>query len=81
VKFFSKLGDKYGFSLQKENLASDARCARTLRDENDILKEKAAKATRLEFETDMLKEKLKDVDFYRQRVEEIREDNRCPDTF
>nr|CAB3228757.1 girdin [Phallusia mammillata] len=61
---------------QNINLVNDARGARTLRDENDILKDKAAKASRLEFEADMLKEKLKDIDFYRQRVEEIREDNR-----
>lgn len=57
-------------------MVNDARASRALRDENDILKDKAAKASRLEFEADMLKEKLKDIDFYRQRVEEIREDNR-----
>lgn len=44
------------------------------RDENDILKEKATKASRLEHEVERLKEKLKDVDFYKQRVEEIRDD-------
>ncbi|XP_076815424.1 girdin-like isoform X2 [Clavelina lepadiformis] len=64
--------------IRKENseLITDARSARALRDENDILKEKAGKASRLEFELEMLKEKLKDVEFYKQRVEEVREDNR-----
>ncbi|XP_039255086.2 girdin-like isoform X3 [Styela clava] len=64
--------------LKQESLelANDARAARTYRDENDILKEKATKATRLEHEVERLKEKLKDVDFYKQRVEELRDDNR-----
>ena len=47
-----------------------------MRDENDILKEKAYKATRLENELDMLKDKVKDIEFYKQRLSEIREDNK-----
>jgi len=55
---------------------TDARSVRAMRDENDILKEKAYKATRLENELDMLKDKVKDIEFYKQRLSEIREDNK-----
>ena len=64
------------FLLQNETLLIDATSARALRDENDILKEKANKAQKMELELETLKEKLKDLDFFKQRVGELREDNR-----
>ena len=62
--------------LQNAELVTDARSVRAMRDENDILKERAFKATRLENELDMLKDKVKDIEFYKQRLSEIREDNK-----
>uniref|UniRef100_H2ZQJ0 HOOK N-terminal domain-containing protein n=1 Tax=Ciona savignyi TaxID=51511 RepID=H2ZQJ0_CIOSA len=58
------------------SLVTEARSTRALRDENDILKERAGKASKLEFEIEILREKVKDVDFYKQRVEELRDDNK-----
>ncbi|XP_029453658.1 protein Daple isoform X2 [Rhinatrema bivittatum] len=57
------------------NLAADARSARTYRDELDSLKEKANRVDRIETELVRCKEKLHDVDFYKARMEELREDN------
>ncbi|XP_069493540.1 protein Daple isoform X2 [Ambystoma mexicanum] len=56
-------------------LAVDARAARTYRDELDSLREKANRVDRLETELARCKEKLHDVDFYKARMEELREDN------
>uniref|UniRef100_A0A8D2CUS7 Coiled-coil domain containing 88C n=1 Tax=Sciurus vulgaris TaxID=55149 RepID=A0A8D2CUS7_SCIVU len=72
--------DQLALELQKvkqENaqLAADARSARTYRDELDSLREKANRVERLEMELVRCKEKLHDVDFYRARMEELREDN------
>ncbi|XP_021258940.1 protein Daple isoform X2 [Numida meleagris] len=63
--------------LKQENihLASDARSARAYRDELDSLREKANRVERLEMELVRCKEKLHDVDFYKARMEELREDN------
>ncbi|KAK9409494.1 protein Daple [Crotalus adamanteus] len=57
------------------NLMADARSARAYRDELDSLKEKANRVERLEMELVRCKEKLHDVDFYKARMEELREDN------
>ncbi|XP_047394661.1 protein Daple isoform X1 [Sciurus carolinensis] len=72
--------DQLALELQKvkqENaqLAADARSARAYRDELDSLREKANRVERLEMELVRCKEKLHDVDFYRARMEELREDN------
>ncbi|XP_069853834.1 protein Daple isoform X4 [Dipodomys merriami] len=72
--------DQLVLELQKvkqENiqLASDARSARAYRDELDSLREKANRVERLEMELVRCKEKLHDVDFYKARMEELREDN------
>ncbi|XP_069064272.1 protein Daple isoform X2 [Pleurodeles waltl] len=72
--------DRLILELQKtkqENihLAVDARSARTYRDELDSLREKANRVDRLETELARCKEKLHDVDFYKARMEELREDN------
>lgn len=42
----------------------------------DILRERAERADRLEIEVQKYREKLGDSDFYKSRVEELREDNR-----
>uniref|UniRef100_F6ZN32 Coiled-coil domain-containing 88C n=1 Tax=Xenopus tropicalis TaxID=8364 RepID=F6ZN32_XENTR len=72
--------DRLNLELQKikqENfqLAAEARTARTYRDEIDSLKEKASRVDRLENDLARCKEKLHDVDFYKARMDELREDN------
>ncbi|XP_021562087.1 protein Daple [Carlito syrichta] len=72
--------DQLALELQKakqENtqLAADARSARAYRDELDSLREKAARVERLELELVRCRERLHDVDFYKARMEELREDN------
>ncbi|XP_024424019.3 protein Daple isoform X1 [Desmodus rotundus] len=72
--------DQLVLELQKvkqENiqLAADARSARAYRDELDSLREKANRVERLEMELGRCREKLHDVDFYKARMEELREDN------
>ncbi|XP_065258712.1 protein Daple [Emys orbicularis] len=63
--------------IKQENihLATDARSARAYRDELDSLRERANRVERLEMELVRCKEKLHDVDFYKARMEELREDN------
>ncbi|XP_025298215.1 protein Daple isoform X1 [Canis lupus familiaris] len=72
--------DQLVLELQKvkqENtqLAADARSARAYRDELDSLREKANRVERLEMELVRCRERLHDVDFYKARMEELREDN------
>ncbi|XP_075386728.1 protein Daple isoform X2 [Tenrec ecaudatus] len=72
--------DQLTLELQKvkqENvqLAADARSVRAYRDELDALREKATRVERLEMELVRCREKLHDVDFYKARMEELREDN------
>ncbi|XP_068942101.1 protein Daple isoform X2 [Petaurus breviceps papuanus] len=63
--------------IKQENihLGADARSARAYRDELDSLRERANRVERLEMELVRCKEKLHDVDFYKARMEELREDN------
>ncbi|XP_067243020.1 girdin isoform X2 [Chanodichthys erythropterus] len=63
--------------LQQENLQlmCDARSLRAYRDELDALREKAVRVDKLESEMMRYKEKLHDIEFYRTRVEELKEDN------
>ncbi|XP_043930645.1 protein Daple isoform X2 [Protopterus annectens] len=63
--------------LKQENmqLSADARLVRAYRDELDSLREKASRVDRLEAELARCKEKLHDVEFYKARMEELREDN------
>ncbi|XP_061084845.1 girdin isoform X3 [Conger conger] len=63
--------------IQQENmqLLSDARSARAYRDELDALREKAIRVDKLESEVGRYKERLHDIEFYRARVEELKEDN------
>ncbi|XP_051885592.1 protein Daple-like [Pristis pectinata] len=63
--------------LRQENmqLTSDARSVRAYQDELDSLREKANRVDRLENELTRCRERLHDVDFYKARMEELREDN------
>lgn len=62
--------------LESQEWYSEARQAATYRDEVDVLREKAERVERLEVEIQRFREKLGDVEFYKTRVEELREDNR-----
>ncbi|KAM9315882.1 girdin isoform 2-T2 [Gastrophryne carolinensis] len=63
--------------LQQENmnLIADARSARMYRDELDALREKAVRVDKLESEVSRYKERMHDIEFYKARVEELKEDN------
>ncbi|XP_076099398.1 girdin-like isoform X3 [Mytilus galloprovincialis] len=63
--------------LKNENatLIQDARAARLLRDELDILREKVAQSNAYQAELTKCKEKLNELEFYKSRVNELREDN------
>ncbi|XP_059816971.1 protein Daple isoform X1 [Hypanus sabinus] len=63
--------------LRQENmqLTTDARSVRAYQDEVDSLREKANRVDRLENELIRCRERLHDVDFYKARMEELREDN------
>ncbi|XP_060577829.1 girdin-like isoform X3 [Ruditapes philippinarum] len=62
--------------LRKENveLLKDAGSAKVLRDELDILREKMIKVNNYEAEILKYKERLNEMEFYKIRVEELRED-------
>ncbi|GAA6220271.1 girdin-like [Lates japonicus] len=64
--------------IQQENsqLVGDARAARTYRDELDALRERAIKADKLESEVGRYREQLHKMEFYKAKVEELKEDNR-----
>ncbi|KAM3864564.1 girdin-like [Diretmus argenteus] len=64
--------------IQQENsqLLADARAARTYRDELDALRERAIKADKLESEVGRYREKLHKMEFFKAKVEELKEDNR-----
>ncbi|XP_061601934.1 girdin isoform X4 [Cololabis saira] len=63
--------------LQQDNyqLLSDARSARAYRDELDALREKAIRVDKLESDLSRYKERLHDIEFYKARIEELKEDN------
>ncbi|XP_026672630.1 girdin isoform X2 [Ceratina calcarata] len=64
--------------LKQENqeLMHEARTAKSYRDELDAVIERADRADRLELEVGRYREKLTDIEFYKTRIEELREDNR-----
>ncbi|XP_053711135.1 girdin-like [Synchiropus splendidus] len=64
--------------IQQENsqLLVDARAARTYRDELDSLRERAIKADKLESEVGRYREQLHKIEFFKAKVEELKEDNR-----
>ncbi|XP_073971120.1 uncharacterized protein isoform X2 [Rhodnius prolixus] len=57
-------------------LKTEARVGKAYRDEADSLREKAERAERLEAEVARYRDRLSDLDYYRSRTEELRQDNR-----
>lgn len=55
---------------------TESRRSAAYRDEVDVLRERADRADRLEIEVQRFREKLSDAEFFKTRVEELREDNR-----
>ena len=62
--------------IESQEWYTEARKAATYRDEVDVLREKSERVERLEIEIQRFREKLSDIEFYKSRVEELREDNR-----
>ncbi|KAK7506972.1 hypothetical protein BaRGS_00001823 [Batillaria attramentaria] len=60
--------------FQNAELVQEARTTRSLRDELDILKEKASKVDMYEKEILKYKERLNELEFYKARTEELREE-------
>ena len=63
-------------SLQNLELAQEARAGKTFRDELDILRERAHKVDKLEAEMQRYKDRVNDIEYYKSRVDELREDNK-----
>ncbi|XP_051563725.1 girdin-like [Myxocyprinus asiaticus] len=63
--------------LQQENmqLLTDARAARMYRDELDAMRERAIRADKLESEVTRYRDKLHNMNFYKVKLEELKEDN------
>lgn len=61
---------------ESQDWYTEARKAATYRDEVDVLREKSERVERLEIEIQRFREKMSDIEFYKTRVEELREDNR-----
>ncbi|XP_011496229.1 PREDICTED: protein Daple [Ceratosolen solmsi marchali] len=59
-----------------QELLLEARTAKSYRDELDAAIERAERADRLETEVARYREKLTDIEYYKSRIEELREDNR-----
>ena len=57
-------------------LAQEARAGKAIRDELDILRERAHKVDKLEAEMQRYKDMVTDIEYFKSRVEELREDNR-----
>src|SRR5699024_3300923 len=64
--------------LRHENLelTQEARTAKAYRDEIDVLNERCRKIDRLETEVQRYRDKMNELEFFKSRVEELREDNR-----
>ncbi|XP_072394977.1 uncharacterized protein Girdin isoform X2 [Diabrotica undecimpunctata] len=64
--------------LKSDNseLLTEARRVKAYRDEVDSMREKIERADRLEIEVQRYRERLADAEFYKVRVDELREDNK-----
>lgn len=62
--------------FQHTDLLTEVRRSKSYRDEADAMRERAERADRLELEAQRYRERLADADFYKVRVDELREDNR-----
>lgn len=67
---------KIGTIKQTQEWYTESCRASAYRDEVDVLRERAERADQLELEMQRMREKLSDADFFKTRVEELREDNR-----
>lgn len=63
-------------SFQSQEWYTESRRAAAYRDEVDVLRERTERADRLEIEVQRIREKLSDAEFFKTRVDELREDNR-----
>lgn len=61
---------------QNSELLTEARKAKAFRDEADAMRESAERADRLDLEVQRYRERLADAEFYKVRVDELREDNK-----
>ena len=59
-----------------QELTQDARAAKAYRDELDAVRERAERVDKLEMEVQRCRQNLSDIEFYKTRIEELREDNR-----
>lgn len=64
------------FIQQNTDLLAEARRAKLYRDEVDAMRERAERVDKLEIEAQRYRERLADAEFYKVRVDELREDNR-----
>ncbi|XP_051166692.1 girdin [Leptopilina boulardi] len=64
------------FKQENQELVLEARTAKSYRDELDAVIERAERADRLEMEVARYREKLTDIEFYKTRIEELRDDNK-----
>eukprot|EP00095_Tigriopus_kingsejongensis_P007000 maker-scaffold430_size173499-snap-gene-0.51 protein:Tk07000 transcript:maker-scaffold430_size173499-snap-gene-0.51-mRNA-1 annotation:"PREDICTED: girdin-like" len=62
--------------FQNLELTQDARAAKTLRDELDIVRERAEKVDKLEAEMQRYKDKVDDLGYFKSRADELQEDNK-----
>ncbi|XP_056644137.1 girdin isoform X2 [Diorhabda sublineata] len=62
--------------LENTELLTEARRVKAYRDEVDSMREKIERADRLEIEVQRYRERLADSEFYKVRVDELREDNK-----
>lgn len=62
--------------VESQEWYAEARKSAAFRDEADMLRERADRVERLELDLQRMREKLSDAEFYKSRVEELREDNR-----
>lgn len=66
----------FSVNIKSQEWHAEAKRAAAYRDELDVLRERSERADKLEVEVQKFRDKLTDSDFYKIRVEELREDNR-----
>lgn len=59
-----------------QELKQQARASKAYRDEVDALRERAERCEKLESEITRYRDKLCDLEYYKSRVEELRQDNK-----
>ncbi|XP_063913920.1 protein Daple isoform X2 [Zophobas morio] len=64
------------FKAENSDLLVESRRAKVYQDEMDAMRERVERVDRLEAETQRYRERLADAEFYKVRVDELREDNK-----